>query len=166
MTNQWRKSKMMEGPFALRVAFASLIVLFFSNFLWGDLGGFTGKWCQVHADRPGMWGCKTSPDGAWEVCSQDTGGNTDIFLVDPDTGDATNLSTHPAYDDGADWAPDSKRIVFVSDRDGSMDLYVIKVDGTGLTNLTRHAAWDGWPAWSPDGERIAFVSDRDGQPEI
>jgi TolB protein len=89
-------------------------------------------------------------------------GNPDIFLVDPVTGDALNLTKHKAQDvSPALWA-DGKRIAFSSDRDSSeekkvFDIFVMDEDGGNLRQLTKDTGVNGTPCWSPDGKKIAFV---------
>jgi TolB protein len=90
-------------------------------------------------------------------------GNYEIYLMNPDGSDQTNLTQHPAKDAAPAWSPDGSRIAFVSDRDGNEEIYVMNRDGSGIVRLTyREEAFDGWPAWSPDGTQIAFQSDRSG----
>lgn len=88
-------------------------------------------------------------------------GNYEIYLMNPDGSEQTNLTRHPAWDAAPAWSPDGKRIAFVSDRDGDEEIYVMNRDGTGIVQLTfNQEALDGWPTWSPDGTQIAFQSDR------
>ena len=93
-------------------------------------------------------------------------GDWEIYVVDPDTRKATNVTNHPAADAEPCWSPDGKRIAFVSDRSGAAEVWVMAADGTGPKQLTRGA--DLGPVteelrvgtklrWSPDGRRIAFV---------
>jgi WD40 repeat protein len=85
-------------------------------------------------------------------------GNADIFLIDPVTGDARNLTNHPASDTWPAWSPDGARVVFTSDRDGTDNLYVMDADGGHLRPLTHEKAGTTCraAAWSPDGSQIAF----------
>ncbi len=93
-------------------------------------------------------------------------GNGEIYLLDTQTEQLTNLTRHPADDRAPEWRPDGRAIAFESHRDGNWDVYVLDLaDGT-LARLTDDPAYDGAPSWSPDGTQIAFESYRDGNLEI
>jgi Tol biopolymer transport system component len=82
----------------------------------------------------------------------DTGGNTEIFVVESDGSRLRSLGPgqSPA------WSPRGDQIAFVAP-DGR--LYVMQADGTG-----RRLVYDGngafsyVPSWSPVGDRIAFLA--------
>ena len=79
----------------------------------------------------------------------DRDGNVEIYVMDADGSNLTNLTNNPAYDWLPVWSPDGSRIAFVSDRDGNWEIYVVDADGSNLTNLTNNPADDLLPAWSP-----------------
>jgi Tol biopolymer transport system component len=96
-------------------------------------------------------------------------GNAEIYVMNADGSDQTNLTKNPAADEYVPaWSPDGSKIAFSSNRDGDYEIYVMNADdGSGQTNLTNYpAVFDGYPAWSPDGSKIAFASDRDGDGDI
>ncbi len=94
------------------------------------------------------------------------GRNAEIYVVNADGSNLTNLTNSPGKDSALSWSPDGSRIAFESDRDGNAEIYVVNADGSDPTNLTNNPAQDSAPLWSPDGSRIAFESDRDGNFEI
>lgn len=90
----------------------------------------------------------------------------DIYSVDRDGSNTTNLTNN--YD--KDWlpavSPDRGKIAFVSDRDGNNEIYVMNGDGSSPVRLTNNYSDDLSPSWSSDGAKIAFVSKRDVNYEI
>ena len=96
----------------------------------------------------------------------DRDGNHEIYVMNADGSEQSNLTMNSAADEHPCWSPDGSRIAFTSNRDDNFDVYTMNADGSGVKNLTRHAADDWGPSWSPDGSRIAFMSWRDGNNEI
>ena len=89
----------------------------------------------------------------------------DIFTMNPDGSEQTNLTDSPTSDRNPAFSPDGDRIAFNSTSgdcgDGifcERDIHVMNQDGTGETNLTQTPdIIESDPAWSPNGSRIAFV---------
>ena len=102
-----------------------------------------------------------SPNSRRLAFASGRGVNSDIYAIDPDGKNLTNLTHHPAADTSPVWSPDGMRLAFVSDRAGNKDIYAVDTDGQNLINLTQNQAMDRSPVWSPDGTRIAFVSEHD-----
>ena len=101
--------------------------------------------------------------------------NYDIWVMNADGSEQTNLSNSPASEDYLPaFSPDGSKIAFVSDQDGdpdpfnAMEIYVMNADGSGTpTNLSNNpGSNDTAPSFSPDGSKIAFETYRDGAPEI
>ncbi len=92
----------------------------------------------------------------------DRDGNSEIYVMNPDGTQPTNLSNHSGEDSYPAWSPDGTQIAFESLRDGNWEIYVMGADGSAPTNLSDDSSADYSPAWSPDGTRIAFMSDREG----
>ena len=86
--------------------------------------------------------------------------NTEIYMMDPDGANQTNLTNNPAPDYDPTVSADGAKIAFESGRDGNMEIYAMNADGTNQTRLTNALGSDSAPAWSPDGTKIAFVSTR------
>jgi TolB protein len=93
-------------------------------------------------------------------------GNAEIFLVNPEWGDARNLTRNKAEDTFPAWSPDGKKIAFISDRDGRPNVYVMDADGKRVKQLTTEKGEKDWcscPSWSADGKKIACCRHRDGK---
>jgi Tol biopolymer transport system component len=110
-----------------------------------------------------------APDGGALVFTASGRGGIEMYRVDSDGGNLTNLSAaigaRPEYTFGAQWSPSGDLIAFHS-LVGEAHIAVMNPDGSGEREMARwQSNWEilevpGWqpPRWSPDGERIAFVS--------
>jgi len=102
------------------------------------------------------------PDGPRLLIPSARSGVSDLFLVDPATGDAKNLTrTEQAEELYPAWGPDGKRIAFVcKTRDHSFEVFVADADGANRKMVSQPP--DGAsacfaPAWSPDGKALAYA---------
>ncbi|ADI75089.1 APHP domain protein (plasmid) [Methanohalobium evestigatum Z-7303] len=107
-----------------------------------------------------------SPDGSKIVYHSDENGNRDIYTINIDGTDRTQLTTNSAKDTDSFFSPDGSKIVFVSNREGNNDIWMMNVDGSNKTQLTVNSADDMYPTWNPDGTKIAFSSNRAGNYDI
>jgi Tol biopolymer transport system component len=89
-------------------------------------------------------------------------GNYEIYVMNPDGTQATNLTDDPGYDGAPAWSPDGTRIAFETTRDGNREIYAMNADGSGTVNLTSHSGSDYFAVWAPDGTKLAFMTDRVG----
>jgi Tol biopolymer transport system component/serine/threonine protein kinase len=100
------------------------------------------------------------------VFQSERSGNTEIYSLEINGANPTNLTNSPTGDGSPDWSPDRHRIAFDSDRSGNWEIYVMNADGSGVTNLTNTEADEVLADWSPNGTQIAFNSDRDDNWEV
>jgi Tol biopolymer transport system component len=89
-----------------------------------------------------------SPDGQQILFSRPVGGTADIFVMDADGTDVSQLTTATGDDVEATWSPDGTTVAFVSSRDGNTEIYVMAADGSGQTNLTQSPGADRNPDWT------------------
>jgi hypothetical protein len=90
----------------------------------------------------------------------DWGTSADIWVMNPDGSDLTQLTTDTGADSAPAWSGGGDVIAFVSDRSTSLDIWLMNADGSAQTRLTTNAAAEGNPTWSPDGSKIAYESHR------
>jgi len=101
-------------------------------------------------------------------------GDFEIFTMDPNGTNLTQLTKNVANDADPAWSPDGTEVAFVSERDGGdLEIYRMNAvdndaDGNGdnQLRLTNNSGEDSAPAWSPDETRIAFTSERDGNRDV
>lgn len=86
------------------------------------------------------------------------GDPSDVYSMDDDGSSVIQLTTDPASDQHAAWAPDGKRVIFASNReDARSAIYIMDADGSHVTRLTYP------PAGAADlfprslGKRIVFA---------
>ena len=80
-------------------------------------------------DPKGIW----SPDGQKIVFTRlDADGKGDIYMLNLQTMQETQLTTDPANDFDPSFSPDGKKIAFISDRSGSQDIWIIDMSQTGI----------------------------------
>lgn len=91
---------------------------------------------------------------------------TDIFTMNPDASDQTNITNSATNDSEPNYSPDGTRIVFTTNRDGNNEIYRMNADGGSPIRLTNNSTSDMSPDYSHDGMSIVFVSNRDGNNEI
>ena len=84
------------------------------------------------------------------------GGQLDIYTMNPDGSEVTNLTvTSGQSEQSPSWSPDGTKIAFDVYQLG--DIFVISADGTGLTNVTEGDNAPSFePDWSPDGSTIIY----------
>ncbi len=94
-------------------------------------------------------------------------GNADIFLVNPASGDARNLTRNGAENRFPAWSPGGSQIVFVSDQKGSFNVHSLDVWSGYLHRLTAERAPTVCflPTWGRNG-LIAYARDTGGMVEI
>jgi Tol biopolymer transport system component len=76
--------------------------------------------------------------------------NLDIYTLDVETGERTQLTQDRASNEGPTWSPDGQRIAFVSTRDNAQgEIYVMNADGSDVRRLTDNELAEAMLAWAP-----------------
>ena len=91
------------------------------------------------------------PDQGRIAFSSYRDGNLEIYVMNTDGSDQTNLTNNDAADWDPSWSPDGSHIAFSSERDGNSEIYVMTADGSDQTRFTNNDRWEGTPSWSPIG---------------
>ena len=106
-----------------------------------------------------------APDGKRIAFASNPTGQYDIYILNLENNQLTQLTNHAADDLFPAWSPDGRQIAFTSSRDGNQEIYAAALDGSPARNLTQNPANDTQPDWFVD-QRILFTSDRDKNREI
>lgn len=104
----------------------------------------------------------TTDEGTWMTVDVSPDGQTlvfdllgDLYTLPRGGGQATRITSGPAYDVQPQFSPDGTRIAFTSDRDGGDNLWTIGVDGQNAQQVTDESfRLVNGPAWTPDGEYL------------
>lgn len=127
--------------------------------VWPVDGSGEVRVADLAAEAAPAW----SPDGQKLVFASDRDGDRDIYVVNVDGSDLTNLTDDADRDGDPAWSPDGTQLAFTEPEGVS----IMRLDGSGTRPLTTIGGAS--PVWSPDGRQIAFkeageiaVRDADG----
>jgi Tol biopolymer transport system component len=107
-----------------------------------------------------------SPDGSKVAFRVWTNGNYQLYVVNADGTDPTNITGAMGVVHFA-WSPDGKMLALTTSQKGNdYDVFIVNADGTSLRPVVESPLAEYGPQWSPDGTRIAFERWplRDGDP--
>ncbi|MBI2267542.1 MAG: PD40 domain-containing protein [Armatimonadetes bacterium] len=110
----------------------------------------------------------TRPFGKARIAFASNGdGDYEIFVMDVDGSNQTQLTFNGSWDRYPSWSPDGSKIAFASNRDGTWEVYSMNADGSNQTRLTVNGLGAYWSlAWSPDGTRITFQQNISGNEDV
>ena len=121
---------------------------------------------SVSSMMPGEPAAQTVSSSGKIVYVGSDGVNNDIFTMNSDSTEVTQLTTDGASNDNPEWSPDGTKIAFDSWVDANTaNIYVMNAAGTDRQRLTTTPPSQGrdfQATWAPDGSSLAFVSTRDG----
>jgi TolB protein len=105
-----------------------------------------------------------SPDGKRLALVQgDRKGNTDIVVLDVESGKVRRLTDSNCINTDPTWNPAGTTLAFTSDRAGGPQVFLMEEDGSNVRRLTQEGNYNGSPCWSPTGSMIAYVSRFEGK---
>jgi len=100
------------------------------------------------------------------VFTSDINGNEDIFSMDLDGSNVTQLTDHPGNDKYPAVSTDGKKIAYTSDIGGHWQIFIMDWDGANKMQLTSTPVRSGFPGWSFDGRYIFYEVYKDGDWEL
>ena len=100
-------------------------------------------------DREPDW----SADGLRIAFASNRDGDYEIFVMDADGSNQTQVTFNTTDDRHPTWSPDSSQIAF----ERGSQIWRMSADGSNETQLTNPPTENLEPSWSPDGSRIAFM---------
>ncbi len=105
-----------------------------------------------------------SPDGRHvaytvrEANWDEDGYETEIWLVETESGTNRQLTNAKKSSSNPQWSPDGRLLAFASDRSGKTQIYTIRIDGGEAEAVTSGDDGVGGSfAWSPGGTHIAYT---------
>ena len=121
-----------------------------------DLKNLTGEF-------PGSSTPVWDEDGTHIFFSSLKNGTPNIFRINIETGELTNLSNGNGLDGAFSLSFDRKILTFDSDRNGLMDIFVLYLETGELKNITNSNYREVDPIVSPDGKKVIYRSDINGE---
>jgi serine/threonine protein kinase len=120
-----------------------------------------GEQKQLTFDAGSKYYPNWSPDGSQIIFSADTldpVNKIDLYTIEPDGSNLSNVITIPGNQTEAAWSPDGQWIAFTTDNrsDGIKQLMVVRPDGSELTRISGDKQ-EFSPEWSPMMDRLVFV---------
>jgi len=108
-----------------------------------------------------------SPDGEHLAFASNRSGYWNIYQLDLENGDVTQVNNSQDFTASPSWSPDGLWVAYEAHFEESMEIVIQPVDGSqDPIQLTNNIASDAQPAWGPDGRQIAFLSTRAGSSQV
>jgi TolB protein len=120
----------------------------------------TGDYVALTAEDDDCRQPNWSPAGGKIVYQRFDGTSWEIWSIDEDGTNPTQLTSGSGDKTDASFSPDGEWIVYSADGEELefANLFITSVDGADPIRVTNWGGYDGAPSWSPDGTRIVFES--------
>jgi TolB protein len=100
------------------------------------------------------------------VFSSGKSADYDIWTLDLDAGELTQLTFGETWNDKPRWSPDGRFVIFVSNLIGTPNIYRLDVSSLESIALIENGKWNDFPSFSPDGRRILYISNEAGNNDV
>ena len=120
---------------------------------------------QDQATLKRLSGLKVSPDGSKAVFvlrSTDleaNRGRTDLWLINADGSNLTQLTSHEGNEVEPTWSPDSKSLYFLAARSGTSQVWRLSLGGGEAVQVTQSPLDLEAFTLSPDGQTLVFAAE-------
>ncbi len=109
-----------------------------------------------------------SPDRTQLAFASDRNGFWDLYVMDLQSGNVSQVTNSPEYDSAPSWSPDAKWLVFETYVNDNLEVSIVSVNDRTqpILPITQDPASDHSPVWAPDGRHVAFISTRGGDSDV
>jgi len=102
---------------------------------------------------------KTIIYGVSYYSKEENKGNRDLFSMNLETKEKTQLTATAGGEYNAIWKPDGSKIGYLSAKSGSMQVWEMNPDGTNKTQVSNYEGDISGFKYSPDMSKIAFIAE-------
>lgn len=118
----------------------------------------TRKEIHIGTSLGNLIGGTLMPDGNHLVAAVESGGATNLYLLDLHGNVIRQLTHGSAINVSPAVSFDGSQMAFASDRGGTPQVYVMGMDGGAARRLTYNGKYNTNPAFSPKGDQVAYQS--------
>ncbi len=104
------------------------------------------------------WDTTWSPDGKKILFASNRSGLNQLYTVNLQGKQLSQITNLPAIRGRSDWSPDGKLIVTYSGEAWKREVYIMNADGSNVRQLTPTGGNSQGPAFSPDGKWVVFTA--------
>lgn len=91
----------------------------------------------------------------------DRSGKKEIYLMDYDGHQLTQVTDHQSITLSPAWSPDGKQLLFTSYKKGNPDVYLRELFYGRESRISHYSGLNIAPEWSPDGKKIVLTLSED-----